>query len=235
MQLAYKTLKPKMIQNGYANSHLSINNLRGFLVFGKTQRGVSEKPNKPKKPLIPKWLGMLVLILIVLSFAVALMLWKPWEPVKPRSNEVTSTHYQEETNKDYRFYDLLPQQQVTPIPDKAVPENQTVDTAPVIVEAPVPTAPVETAEDGSVIEPTETTPAKVSFILQVRSFPDPDSADARHAEIILNGLSADVMKTTEGGQTWYRVVSGPYESQEAAVIAQQTLQHSGIDSIVVKR
>ena len=118
MQLAYKTLKPKMIQNGYANSHLSINNLRGFLVFGKTQRGVSEKPNKPKKPLIPKWLGMLVLILIVLSFAVALMLWKPWEPVKPRSNEVTSTHYQEETNKDYRFYDLLPQQQVTPIPDK---------------------------------------------------------------------------------------------------------------------
>ncbi|MGE8542071.1 MAG: SPOR domain-containing protein, partial [Acinetobacter sp.] len=28
---------------------------------------------------------------------------------------------------------------------------------------------------------------------------------------------------------------GPYTSQEAAVIAQQTLQHSGIDSIVVKR
>jgi cell division protein FtsN len=31
------------------------------------------------------------------------------------------------------------------------------------------------------------------------------------------------------------VISGPYESQNAAVIAQQTLQHSGIDSIVVKR
>jgi hypothetical protein len=28
-------------------------------VFGKTQRGVSERPNKPKKPLIPKWLGTL--------------------------------------------------------------------------------------------------------------------------------------------------------------------------------
>ena len=192
-------------------------------MFGKTQRGVSERPNKPKKPLIPAWLGTLVVILIVLCFAVALLLWKPWAPVKPKG-QITSEHYQEETNKDYRFYDLLPQQQVTPIPDKAVPENQTVDTAP-----------VETAEDGSVIEPTETTPAKVSFILQVRSFPDPDSADARRAEIILNGLSADVMKTTEGGQTWYRVVSGPYESQEAAVIAQQTLQHSGIDSIVVKR
>jgi hypothetical protein len=35
-------------------------------VFGKTQRGVSERPNKPKKPLIPKWLGTLVAILAVL-------------------------------------------------------------------------------------------------------------------------------------------------------------------------
>ena len=62
-----------------------------------------------------------------------------------------------------------------------------------------------------------------------------DQADARRAEIILNGLSADVVQSTENGKVWYRVVSGPYDSQEAAVIAQQTLQHSGIDSIVVKR
>lgn len=201
-------------------------------MFGKTQRGVSERPTKPKQPLIPKWLGMLVLILIVLSFAVALMLWKPWEPVKPKSNEVTSNHYQEDTNKDYRFYDLLPKQQVTPIPDEAVPKNQQVDTAPVIVEAPS----VETnTEDAGSIESTEAVAPRASYILQVRSYTDPDSADARRAEIILNGLSADVIKTSEGGQTWYRVVSGPYSSQDSAVIAQQTLQHSGIDSIVVKR
>ena len=54
-------------------------------------------------------------------------------------------------------------------------------------------------------------------------------------EIILNGLSADVVKTVENGQTWYRVFSGPYDSQDAALAAQQTLQHSGIDSIVIKR
>lgn len=203
-------------------------------MFGKTQRGVSERPNKPKKPLIPHWLGTLVVILIVLSFALALMLWKPWAPVKPKSNQITSEHYQEDTNKDYRFYDLLPQQQVTPIPDQAVPENQQVEAAPVIVDAPVtPPTPTVNAEGITVTE--EPVAPKASFILQVRSYPDPDSADARRAEIILNGLSADVIKTTEGDQTWYRVISGPYESQQAAVIAQQTLQHSGIDSIVVKR
>ena len=203
-------------------------------MFGKTQRGVSERPNKPKKPLIPTWLGTLVVILIVLCFAVALMLWKPWAPVKPK-NQISSEHYQEDTNKDYRFYDLLPQQQVTPIPDQAVPETKNSETM-VIVEAPdtEPAAPAETAEQG--LESADAPVAhQPSYILQVRSYPDPDSADARRAEIILNGLSADVVKSVEGGQTWYRVISGPYDSQEAAMIAQQTLQHSGIDSIVVKR
>ena len=202
-------------------------------MFGKTQRGVSERPNKPKKPLIPAWLGTLVVILIVLSFAVALMLWKPWAPVQPK-NQVSSEHYQEETNKDYRFYDLLPQQQVTPIPEQAIPETKDQSTV-VIVEAPQPEQAASAANSADAQLSATPTEHVSSYILQVRSYPDPDSADARRAEIILNGLSADVVKTVEGGKTWYRVVSGPYDSQEAAVIAQQTLQHSGIDSIVVKR
>jgi cell division protein FtsN len=198
-------------------------------VFGKTQRGVSERPNKPKKPLIPKWLGMLVAILAILCIGVMLMLWQPWQPV-PAKNQVTSDHYQEEdTNKDYRFYDLLPQQQVTPIPEQAVPETKQQGNV-VIIESPKPET---TTEDPTAITSTE--PAQASYILQVRSYPDPDSADARRAEIILNGLSADVVKTVENGQTWYRVFSGPYDSQDAALAAQQTLQHSGIDSIVIKR
>lgn len=200
-------------------------------MFGKTQRGVSERPNKPKKPLIPKWLGMFVAILAILCAIVMLMLWQPWQPV-PTKTQVPSEHYQEEnTNKDYRFYDLLPQQQVTPIPQQAVPETKQQGNI-VIIESPR----VETTEDSASLTPSEQTPpAPTTYILQVRSYPDPDSADARRAEIILNGLSADVVKTVENGQTWYRVFSGPYDSQETALAAQQTLQHSGIDSIVIKR
>ena len=201
-------------------------------MFGKTQRGVSERPNKPKKPLIPAWLGTLVVILIILSFAVALILWKPWEPVQPRDPS-GAPQTTEETNQDYRFYDLLPQQQVTPIPEQAVPESK--EQAPiVIIQAPESTTTM-TEEQAGTITSTESVAPKTTYILQVRSYTDPDAADARRAEIILNGLSADVIRTTERGETWYRVVSGPYESQESAVIAQQTLQHSGIDSIVIKR
>ena len=127
---------------------------------------------------------------------------------------------------------MLPQQQVTPIPEQAVPETKQQGNV-VIIESPKPET---TTEDPTAITSTEpTAPAQASYILQVRSYPDPDSADARRAEIILNGLSADVVKTVENGQTWYRVFSGPYDSQDAALAAQQTLQHSGIDSIVIKR
>ncbi|WP_416040790.1 SPOR domain-containing protein [Acinetobacter lactucae] len=203
-------------------------------MFGKTQRGVSERPNKPKKPLIPKWLGTLVAILAVLCIAVMLMLWKPWQPV-PAKNQITSEHYQEEdTNKDYRFYDLLPQQQVTPIPEQAIPESKNQGTA-MIVEAPSTTQPAASESLGIDTDQSATIPQQPTYILQVRSYNDPDQADARRAEIILNGLSADVVKSTENGQTWYRVISGPYDTQDAALAAQQTLQHSGIDSIVIKR
>lgn len=203
-------------------------------MFGKTQRGVSERPNKPKKPLIPKWLGTLVAILAVLCIAVMLMLWKPWQSV-PAKNQITSEHYQEEdTNKDYRFYDLLPQQQVTPIPEQAIPESKNQGTA-MIVEAPSTTQPAASESVGIDPNQSATTPQQPTYILQVRSYNDPDQADARRAEIILNGLSADVVKSTENGQTWYRVISGPYDTQDAALAAQQTLQHSGIDSIVIKR
>ncbi|ENV01217.1 MULTISPECIES: SPOR domain-containing protein [Acinetobacter] len=203
-------------------------------MFGKTQRGVSERPNKPKKPLIPKWLGTLVAILAVLCIAVVLMLWKPWQPV-PAKNQITSEHYQEEdTNKDYRFYDLLPQQQVTPIPEQAIPESKNQGTA-MIVEAPSAAQPAASESAGIDANPSATAPQQPTYILQVRSYNDPDQADARRAEIILNGLSADVVKSNENGQIWYRVISGPYDSQDAALAAQQTLQHSGIDSIVIKR
>ncbi|MHA3082845.1 SPOR domain-containing protein [Acinetobacter sp. ANC 5383] len=195
-------------------------------MWGKTQRGVSERPKQSQQSLIPKWFGTLILILMVLSAAVALMLWKPWAPVHPRS-DTNAGQPQGETNKDYRFYDQLPKQQVTPIPDQAVPANQRQE-AGVIVEAPAqPTAEISNASEPN-------TAAQTSYILQVKSYTDPDSADAKRSEILMNKLPADVIIGTEKGKTWYRVISGPFTSQNEAIAAQQTLQNSGIDSIIVK-
>lgn len=205
-------------------------------MFGKVQRGVSNRPKKPNKPLVPTWAWTIVAILFALCIAAVLSIWKPWKPVPSTiDTNVGAQVEDEDTNKDYRFYDLLPQQQVTPIPDQAVPESTTSEPV-LIIEAPVTDEASATEEDAIAGLIDEVTQPKVPrFILQVRSYQDPDSADARRAEIILNGLSADIVQSNEGGQIWYRVISGPYESQDAAVIAQQTLQNSGIDSIVVKQ
>lgn len=202
-------------------------------MFGKPQRGVSERPNKPKKPLIPTWLGTLVVILIVLSFLVALMLWKPWEPVKARAPVGVEQSTEDNSNDEYRFYDLLPQQQVTPIPDQAVPETKTEEPT-IIVEVPTVETTVNPEGADGINDIVATAEVKPRYILQVGSFKNADSADARRAEIILNGLSADIIQSNEGGEIWYRVVSSQYSSQEDALIAQQRLQSSGIDSIVVK-
>ena len=199
-------------------------------MFGKPQRGVSERPNKVVKPIVPHWLWTLLGILLLIFAIVMLLLWRPWQPVTPP--ELNNTHpvQSEPTEKqDFRFYDLLPKQQVTPIPEQAVPATES--TQPNLVVA-TPDQPASSATGNASIQASE---PNISYILQVRSYPDPDSADARRAEIIMNGLSADVIQTEENGKTWFRVISGPYESQSAALQAQQTLQNSGIDSIVVKR
>ena len=203
-------------------------------MFGKVQRGVSNRPKKPnKKAAIPTWAWVIVAILVVACLVALKTLWEPWKPVSNTTHPNVGAQVEEDTNKDYRFYDLLPQQQVTPIPDQAVPQSTTSEPVRIIEAPSTETASESDAIAGLIDEVTQ--PKVPRFILQVRSYQDPDSADARRAEIILNGLSADIVQSNEGGQIWYRVISGPYESQEAAVIAQQTLQNSGIDSIVVKQ
>lgn len=97
-----------------------------------------------------------------------------------------------------------------------------------IVEAPAqPSAEISSASDSS-------STAQTSYILQIKSFNDPDSADAKRSEILMNKLPADVVISTEKGKTWYRVISGPFSTESEAIAAQQNLQNSGIDSIIVK-
>ncbi len=206
-------------------------------MFGRAPRGVSERPRTTTTAkAIPSWLWMIFFVLASMVVLIYIsLIWQPWTPVHKTSPSQSPTVVNQETNKDYRFYDLLPQQQVTPIPEQAVPQHQTKQPV-VVVEAP----PAPAAQN-PVVDPFEGNmqPASISvpprYILQVRSYEDPDSADARRAEIVLNGLSAEVVMMNEGNKVWYRVISGPYESQETAHIAQQTLQNGGIDSIIVKQ
>lgn len=216
-------------------------------MFGKAPRGATQRPpvKEPRndQQLIPGWLWMIFGMLLGLFIMVVLYLWQPWRPAnrpidatQPTSAETSHN----ETNKDYQFYDLLPKQQVTPVPDEAVPANPSTAADNIIVAPPssVPAEPaIQDATSAASSDPVEITAAATpQYILQVNSYQNPDDADARRAEILLVGLPADVRQSTlADGSSWFRVVSGPYANRAEALNAQNMLQNSGIDSLVVEQ
>lgn len=74
------------------------------------------------------------------------------------------------------------------------------------------------------------------YLLQAGSFRSNADADRRRGELILHGLSARIQPVSMGnGDTWHRVMVGPFDSQQSLARARTALQQNGIDNILVKR
>ncbi|XID74881.1 SPOR domain-containing protein [Alkanindiges sp. WGS2144] len=214
-------------------------------MFGKAPRGATQRPpvrEPSNQKLIPGWLWMIFGMLLGLFIMVLLYLWQPWRPASrpiDATQTITPDHSDEQTNQDYQFYDLLPKQQVTPVPSDAVPTDPQAANSNIIVAPPVSVevpdvSPAQNAANADPAEINETT--TLQYILQVNSYQNPDDADARRAEILLVGLPADVRQSKlADGSMWFRVVSGPFASRAEALNAQSLLQNSGIDSLVVEQ
>lgn len=215
-------------------------------MFGKAPRGATQRPpikEPSQQNLIPGWLWMIFGALLGFFVMILLYLWQPWRPAtRPIDNTqpANTTSTAEQTNKDYQFYDLLPKQQVTPVPNEAVPNSNGQNATNTIIVAPDPvvTTPNPSSQQNTAnSDPAEIAGAtKPQYILQVNSYQHPDDADARRAEILLVGLPADVRQTTlADGSVWFRVVSGPFANRAEAMNAQSLLQDSGVDSLVVEQ
>lgn len=217
-------------------------------MFGKSPRGATARPgpNEPARSAlaIPHWLWLVFVVLSALSLAALLYLWQPWQPAKrpdaPGAEPVgaDSASARPGRKEEYEFYDLLPKQQVTPVPQQEVPVRASAASKPEPLPATLPSP-----DRGPLVQPGASltlseTPAperQPVYILQINSYDNPDEADRQRAEVLLTGLSADVRQTTVNQVVWYRVVSGPYASRDEAQTAQVTLQNSGIDALVVEQ
>jgi cell division protein FtsN len=229
---------------------ISINKSGGYdlkkenIVLGTKPRGATKRPTATEKRrglLVPTWLWTVFGVLVGLTFLALLYLWQPWQPTSHESaqtDDATTTKTADPSKPaKFQFYDLLPKQQVTPIPTQTVP-----DVVPEDLSTSVADAANNASSDSDNIQQTtqtaqtsQTKAALPHYILQVNSFQSSDEADKQRASVLLAGLPADVRHTTSDGQEWYRVISGPFNSKNEALKAQRQLQDSGIDALVVEQ
>lgn len=96
-------------------------------------------------------------------------------------------------------------------------------------EVVVKEVPSHTAKETEAIEAQE-------FILQVGSFKKTADADRLRAELILINLEAQVETVTvRNGETWHRVLVGPYQSRSKVAKARSTLVSNDINPLLLKR
>ena len=81
---------------------------------------------------------------------------------------------------------------------------------------------------------TEPASSSGGYVLQVGSFPDASKADAKKAQLALQGFTAHVQTITLDGQTWNRVQIGPFASATELQRVQKRLADAGIRAIPLK-
>ena len=180
----------------------------------KTRRHASNKRtgNNKTQRTIPAWIwilaGMLVGILFMLLLYVA--------TINSRQS-VTNTETQE--TEDITTKPIDKNRQPQPRFDfyQLLKEQEVVvpDTTPELTD---------TESDNSV------------YLLQAGSFRDSNDADQLRAQLLLLNLTATVEKArTRSGDTWHRVLVGPFESRSKLAKARSILASQEISSLLLKR
>lgn len=159
---------------------------------------------------------------------------------------------------DYEFYEVLPRREfesggsiaseemaespsaVEVAPDAVVtannkPEERVQDTPSPSEDAPSEVEVVSDSEppvkEGSI--QVSVTPN--SYILQIRSYDNPEDADRMRAEVMMSGVDARIVKRMDNGMEFYQVVSNVMHSKEEVLRASQRLSDNGIDSLIVEQ
>lgn len=128
--------------------------------------------------------------------------------IEPSGHTLTKTQQQSQEGgktAKFSFYNLLRDSEV-PVTSKVDPESQTK------------------LEDN------------FEYLLQVASFSSLEDAEQVRAELTLLNLSAHVEKAkTDKGQTWHRVIVGPFESRSKLSKARSTLLSNRYEAMRIKR
>lgn len=77
-------------------------------------------------------------------------------------------------------------------------------------------------------------PNQSSYILQIRSYDNPEEADDMRAKVMMAGVDARILKRMDNEVALYQVISYTMTAQEVKT-ANQRLKENGIDSLIVEQ
>lgn len=103
-------------------------------------------------------------------------------------------------------------------------------------EVIVPDNPTPANSPGGEAPPEPKVTADEVFLLQVGSFKSNGDADSLRARLLLLNLSTSIeMVSPRKGETWHRVLVGPFTNHSDVTEARNRLASNGIDSLLLKR
>ena len=73
------------------------------------------------------------------------------------------------------------------------------------------------------------------MFVKIASFQNKKQAEELRAKIILNGHNVLIKQVKINQDTYYRVITGPYNSEKGVLSAQKKIQQLGFKSIVLKK
>ncbi len=183
--------------------------------FAKNKPAPSNKHNRKKgrgqKTSAPAWVWLFTGTALgaFIMFLVYLSSLAPNSENQPLQNSDTSINKKASTPKPrFDFYQLLKESEVS------------IDTTPSQTTSAGPSKASDTLE----------------YILQVGSFKSSSDADRMRVELILLNLDAQVETVTmRNGETWNRVLVGPFQSRSMMSKARGTLVSNDIVPLLLKR
>ena len=124
----------------------------------------------------------------------------------------------------FDFYAVLPKMEVILPKDEGDDNSKLAATVPSTTKAtpPAQTPPPATSDTGR-------------FLLQAGSFRDSADAERLRAEFTLDGFAVHVQPgKLDNGETWYRVMIGPYASKEDLRAAQTRLAARNVETLPIQ-
>ncbi|QLF93197.1 SPOR domain-containing protein [Pseudomonas sp. ABC1] len=206
------------------------------------KRGASRYQAPQKKP-VPGWVWLLCGLLIG-GFVMFLMNLDPAgdEVKRPREEarkteapKPSTSRSEPQAKPKYDFYTLLPESEVILPPEAEKPVEPATKPVTPAEAAKIDAARAEAALKGEVPPPPPPVIAKATttqLFLQAGSFRKQGDAEQVRAEILMHGHNVRVESGTVRGETWYRVLVGPFSSREQMSKAQQSLAKDGYSNLL---